>query len=213
MQSTDRVKLYEALNGLSELYGKELSDGALKLWFDALVRFELNEITAGLTRHVNDPDTGQFFPKPADVVRNIEGGKLDRASIAWTTVEKSISKVGGYESVCFDDPISQKVISDMGGWIRLCEVTFDELPFKANEFKKRYQGYIMRPPVTFPKILIGIAQADNEANNKPVAPPIMIGNEEKAKRVYLSGSKEVFEVKPMIGHVDIPQLEQQENAA
>lgn len=188
MQSADRAKLYEALGNLSELYGKPLSDGAMGLWFEALHRFELSAITRALTRHVNDPDSGQFFPKPADVVRHIEGGKLDRAAQSWTKVDKAIRHVGPYQTICFDDPIIQRVVSDMGGWIELCMTSEDDYPYRENEFKKRYQGYVLHPPQRYPAQLQGIAQTHNESQGHAVAPPLLLGDPKVAQRVMSAGA-------------------------
>lgn len=53
--------------------GKLPSAGALSLAFDALKPYALDDITTALTRHVRDPDQGQYGLTVADVVRQIEG--------------------------------------------------------------------------------------------------------------------------------------------
>lgn len=45
----------------------------------------------------------------------------ERALIAWTVVRGSISRVGGYRSINFDDPITNATIRALGGWVRICD--------------------------------------------------------------------------------------------
>lgn len=172
------------------MYGKSVSPGVLDLAFQALRRYELSDISRALSRHLNDPDAGQFAPKPADVVRNLDGSKETRAMLAWSKVEKAIRRVGSYQSVVFDDPIIHAVIQDMGGWCDLNKITEDETPFKAREFEKRYQGYALRPPSEYPRTLSGIFEATNRLNGHKTQPPVLLGNKDRAVLVYQNGSDE-----------------------
>lgn len=173
-----------------DLYGKSPSDGALDLTFAALQRFDLTAIKQALTAHVNDTKHGDFVPKPADIVRHIEGDGDNRALAAWSAVEDAIRRVGSYESVVFDDVRVMAVIQDMGGWVKLCDVTDRELPFTANEFKKRYEGYISRPPERFPAKLIGVTEGSNSSEHPEFVPePRLVGNPQKCLAVMKQGAE------------------------
>ena len=109
--------------------------------------------------------------------------------IAWSAVERGIRSVGPYRSVVFDDAITHAVINDMGGWINLCAVDDDELPFKANEFQNRYRGYRTKGRLeNYPGHLVGIAEGQNIAGGHKVDAPLMIGNPEKCQLVYRAGN-------------------------
>jgi len=173
----------------SELYSKTPSDGALDLIFSALQRFDIDQIKQGLTAHINDPKHGDFAPKPADIVRHIEGDGDSRALTAWSAVEDAIRTVGPYESVIFDDHRTMAAITDMGGWMKLCEVTEKDLPFKGNEFVKRYMGYLSRPPESFPAKLLGMTEASNTGEHGEFVPePRLIGSPDKCLEVLRLGS-------------------------
>lgn len=190
MQKSDYDNFVDTWTQAWDLYGKSLSPGAVMLAFNALMRYELKAITQALTAHVNDPDSGQFPPKPADVVRLIDGRKDDRAQAAWTKVEQTARRVGQYETVVFDDPIIHCVIQDMGGWIDLCMTAEDELPFKAREFEKRYQGYLLRGGVEdHAKKLTGRTDQTNQASGfgEQKQTPTLAGNAEKATAVHERG--------------------------
>lgn len=175
---------------ICELYGKPPSDGVLDLIFNALKRFELDAIKQALTAHVNDTKHGDFVPKPADIVRQIEGADDVRALVAWTQVDRAIRGVGHWQTVVFDDPRIMVVIEEMGGWMGLCEILEKEVPFKKNEFVKRYQSYISRPPETFPSKLIGQAEAHNAGEyDEHVPEPCLIGDPQKCLAVMKQGSE------------------------
>jgi hypothetical protein len=171
------------------LANKIPSDGSIDLAFSSLKRFDVHQIKQGLTAHINDPKHGDFAPKPADIVRHIEGDGDSRALAAWSAVSDSIRTVGPYESIIFDDFRTMAVIADMGGWIKLCEVTEKDLPFKGNEFVKRYTGSISRPPDSFPAKLIGMAEGGNTGEHGAFVPePRLIGSPDKCLEVLRLGS-------------------------
>lgn len=171
-----------------ELIGKKVTPGQLNLAFELLRRYELADITQALTAHMNDPDAGQFAPKPADIVKHISGSKGTRSARAWSKVDRAIRQVGSYQSIVFDDPTIHAVIDDMGGWTRICRTLEKELPFVAREFENRYQGYALKGiPDSWPRKLIGECEAYNLRNGYEVAPPVLIGNEERAIRVLEQG--------------------------
>lgn len=172
-----------------EVYDKSPSDGAVDLAFAALSRFTLEQVKRGLTGHINHPDQGQFFPKPADVVRQIEGDGKSRALVAWSNVMQAMERVGSYQSVCFDDPIVHAVVSDMGGWIALCVMSYDDLKYRGNEFAKRYEGYAGRGLTDYPTHLVGVVEAENRKDfPEHVSKPVLIGDPQKAEQVRLGGS-------------------------
>lgn len=190
MWPTDQKDFSALLAGCMEsIYDRAVTPAMLQVWFVALAQYPLDEIRAAFGRHITDPDQGQYPPKPADIVRMLDGGGDGRALTAWAKVEKAVRCVGGYRSVVFDDPLVHACIDAMGGWIKLCSTNSDELPFRANEFAKRYRAYLLTQPECYPPHLAGRAEMTNGAAGYPVAPPIMIGAQERAMRVMLGGKE------------------------
>lgn len=187
MDRSDRAEFAKALTVVSELYGRALSQRLIALYWQVLKQFDWIDVRKAFQAHVTHPDVGQFFPKPADIVRLIEGGGETRALVAWTKVEKAIEQVGIYQSVVFDDPLIHRVLEDMGGWVEVCSLTLERLPFSAREFQKRYMGYVLKKPERYPKYLWGLFERDNTKNGYVPAPPILIGDAGKAKAVLEKG--------------------------
>lgn len=184
MIKNDDIRFAEIMTGLAEMYGKEISDGAMGLWFEALAHYDIDAISSAASAHVSSPDNGQFMPKPADIIKMIGGTSKDSAFLAWSKVDKAVQRVGNHKSVVFDDPLIHAVISDMGGWISFGEKDGDEWPFVGNEFKSRYQGYKSRGEVPeYNGKLIGLSEANNRTAGFEIAPPVLIGDAVLAKRV------------------------------
>ena len=187
MKTADMPKFTLMLASLGELYGKAISVFLTELYWQALKDFELQDVEKALQAHIHNPDCGQYFPKPADVVRFIEGSGETKALLAWAIVEKAMYQVGGYQTVVFDDRLIHAVLEDMGGWVKLCSTTFEALPFRANEFQKRYMGFLHKKPERHPRYLLGITETDNARNGFEIKPPVLVGNAKKAEQVMLTG--------------------------
>lgn len=187
MLANDIPKFTAMIAGIGELYGKAISEALTDIYWQALKRFELSDVQQAFQSHINNPDCGQFFPKPADVVRFIEGCGETKALQAWAKVEKAICQVGSYQSIAFDDPLIHAVLEDMGGWTKLCSVTIDEMPNRANEFRKRYMGFVNKAPQRYPKYLCGITERENGKDGYSIKPPLLIGDPQKAEQVFLTG--------------------------
>jgi len=186
-QDADRFKA--CLLGASELYGKTFSKPVLDLWWGALERFPIQAVEAGFARHIQNPDAGQYMPKPADIIRCIEGTTADSAQVAWAAVDRAVRTVGPYASVTFDDAITMRVLQDMGGWIALGTRTEDDWPFVANEFRARYAGYRGRGGVSaHPPRLPGITEAENARAGHDRADHVLVGDQERAREVIRLGS-------------------------
>lgn len=189
MTQSDFENFRTLMRGVHDFYGKDLSAFALDVWWSALKAYDLQVISQAMTLHCQNPDTGQFCPKPADVVRMVGGTTRDAALMAWNKVMEAVSKAGSYSSVCFDDPIINRCLLDMGGWPDLCAKQMDELPFVERNFCDRYRAYRIRGAAPgHPAYLVGLNEAMNAQKGFQSAPPMLIGNPEVARRVLTCGT-------------------------
>lgn len=189
MTTDDFEKFHEGIVGVMSFYGKDLSTFALDVWWNAMKAYDLPAITDAFGRWLMNPDAGQFPPKPADIAKMLGGRTEDRALMAWAKVDRAVRVVGTYRSVVFDDPLIHRVMHEMGGWISLGQKTEDEWPFVGKEFATRYRGYAMRGEHPgYPPVMIGIAQAHNDAKHLPNDPPKLIGNPIAAEAVMANGN-------------------------
>lgn len=200
----DREQFHAMLLATAQLYGKpEPATTVVRMYFEALQRFSVDDVRQALNRHVVDPDQGAYMPKPADIVRHINGNTETQAEAAWTKVDRAIRQVGNYRTVAFDDIIIHAVISDMGGWIGLGQLEEREYPFKHTEFVKRYRAYSLRPPEpgAVPGKLLGHEDAHNVSHGFAAADPVLIGNPKRAMILLQAGAKAPVKTSRMLSEV------------
>lgn len=187
--SDDFEKFREGVQGVYSFYAKDVTDFVLDVWWNALKPYDLGAVVEAFNRHLMNPDTGQWLPKPADIVKMFGGRTQDRALVAWSKVDRAVRHVGPYESVVFDDPLIHRVIQEMAGWIGLGQKTDDDWPFVAKEFESRYRGYAMRGDTPdYAPVLIGISEAYNTQKGLSNEKPVLIGNKDSAISVMNKGS-------------------------
>ena len=187
MKTEDKAKFLQVLLAVYDFYGKELSEFSGHVWMQAVDGCDIQQATKALSAHLMDPDRGQFMPKPADIVRQLHGTHADRSLVAWGKVREAMGRVGGYESVAFDDPAIHSAIEDIGGWTALCASTVDELPYTQKRFCDSHRAYSTRGGV-HPPYLVGAHEVANRTAGRAVRPPLLIGDRDKAKEVISTGS-------------------------
>lgn len=188
MDHSDMQKFANAMAALGEIYNKEVSKVLIKVYYGALEMYPIEEVTKAIQAHTRDTENGQFWPKPADLIRHLEGSNESRAMEAWAKVTKAIGSVGMYSSIAFDDPVIHKCIDEMGGWVKLCNTMVDELPFRAAEFQKRYRAAVRFGYTSFPRLLIGHADQSNMSQGYKSEPePVLYGDKSKALLTLQNG--------------------------
>lgn len=190
MTLSDFERFRDGIAGVMSFYGKEISHFALDVWWNALKGFDLDAVVDAFNRHVCNPDSGQFAPKPADIIRLLQGSTQDSALRAWAKVDKAVRQVGPYRTVAFDDPIIHAVIHDMGGWISLGSREEKDWPFVAREFETRYRAIRTQGGATaYPPSLPGVSDAHNLRLGKPSEPIVLIGDHKAAQAVISQGTQ------------------------
>ena len=79
MQESDKSALVEFLNSLYEYYNVK-ENGNLKkatlvtasIYYNSLKDYSLNDVMGAGAKHLQDPSSGQFFPKVADFIRYLK---------------------------------------------------------------------------------------------------------------------------------------------
>lgn len=174
---TDGARFGRALMAAAELYGKDLSDAVIALWWSLLSGYTVEQVERALHECLRSPDHGQYMPKPADVIRAIEGTTQDRSMQAWGKVVDAMRGVGAYRSVAFDDIAIHAAISDMGGWPHVCRQSVDEIQFLQRRFCDAYRAAQGRPA---PGYLPGEFEAENKLRGFDAEPPVLVGDPARA---------------------------------
>jgi hypothetical protein len=183
----DKREFARLLQGVqTEVYQRpELTAAALGVWWAALSHIEMDVFRSALSAHVR---TSKFPPTPADIVALVDGTSDDKAMAAWFKVRNAIGRAGQYNSVAFDDGCIHRAITDIGGWVRLCQTPEDELPFRQKDFIAAYKIAAQRGG-GYPPRLAGVFEIDNAARGHKREPDtILIGDAATAMLVIQNGT-------------------------
>lgn len=182
------MNLIDCIKQVHDYYRVECGKFTMQLWMEAFKNHDPQDVISALSRHIKNPDNGQFLPKIADIIKMLNGTSKDAASVAWAKVMDAAKHYSPYDSICFDDPIIHCALSDMGGWPKLCTMTNESEPFLANDFKVAYIGYKTRADWrNYPSHMVGIAEPDLIKHGHDVPKPRLVGDKTSAKNVYLMG--------------------------
>jgi hypothetical protein len=188
MQPNDRPRFLTLLTGIADYYSKEISTGTIGLYWEGLRQYDIEAVERALWQHTQNPDSGQFMPKIADVTRVLQGRTEDQAQLAWSKVDGAVRQIGIWADVAFDDAIIHRVLADMGGWVRICSFEDDGWPFVAKEFIARYRGFrIAGQAPEYPRYLLGTASTHNTAEGLAKPCVRLVGNAEVARQVIGAG--------------------------
>lgn len=188
MKDIDKKDFALILTGCGELYEKAISKELARIYFEALKQYDIEQVKAAFSAHVNDAERGMYMPKPADIVRNIEGTKKgdmallrSTAEMQWQEVVQKISRVGAYGTPKFADQTTLAAVAGLGGWPFLCSLTTDKLEWKGKEFVSTYQDYATMPVESLPKHVAGLIEQSRHKNQGSGMLNSLINQAEKRK--------------------------------
>ena len=129
------------------------------------------------------------MPKPADLIRQLEGTVTDRASMAWGKAFEAITTVGAYTDVVFDDSAIHAVIEDLGGCPKFCRSETKDLGYLQHRFCEAYRAYAGRGNFVYQRRLSGDRSPDDVFAKRGLPPPraALVGDPAKATQVYALG--------------------------
>lgn len=179
MKPNDRRQFDMTIVALAELHGKELSKPLLNMYWEALKDIPFEDFNRAANLIVR---TGKFFPKPADFREQVMAGLPIQAALAYGKVQKAFIEGGVYATVVFDDPAIHAAIDNLGGWVKFCNLTDNELKWWRKDFEKVYQGVaplVAAGKLEPPKALPGLYALDSHATST-AKKEVYIGNKQAA---------------------------------
>ena len=163
MEKHEQEDFKQTLLGVGELHGKQITPAMTTIYWQAMKGFTLEQFNEGISKHCLDPDSGQFFPKPADIVKQLQGTSKDnaravedRAKIAWSVLMDRVARIGHHGNLELDDKQAIAVVKAMGGWRKLCMITYNDMPWREKEFISLYDTYENTPLEMLPNSLPGL---------------------------------------------------------
>lgn len=154
----------------AEATGYAITDTTYKTYWSLLKdKMDIQQLNDAVHAHLFDPNDGMFFPKPANLVKQIVGTSKQieqnlqsKAELAWQVVEGEIRRTGSYGSPDVDDGLALAAIKALGGWVYICSTTTDKMTWLRKEFISSYLNYENTPVELLPERLPGRIEIENE---------------------------------------------------
>ena len=162
MKNEDKRAFFDLMMAAGEVYGREVTQPMAAIYFSALANVSIEQVQAAMMAHMQNPDSGQFFPKPADLIKQMTGTTKqqdaaieDRAAIAWACIERGIRRVGSYGTLKLEDKQALATVKAMGGWQSICQTETSKMEWKRKEFIRMYETFERMPLEALPSSLPG----------------------------------------------------------
>lgn len=176
MQEQDKDAFTEMMMAAGEVYGKVITVPMIKMYFAALGPMSVEQVQGAMMAHMQNPDSGQFFPKPADLIRHLAGTSKqqeaiieDRAAIAWACIERAIVRIGSYGTLKLEDKQALATVKAMGGWQSICQTETAKMEWRRKEFIRMYETFERTPLEALPSSLPGRIELSEAKAAGPVA--------------------------------------------
>lgn len=186
--SHDDPRFLEVLAALFEMTGQAQSVIKNRIFYEALSGYSIEEIQQATMKFFTSTEK-KFGPvTPGDLIRHIVPTAEEASLVAWRKAVRAIGLAGSYNSVVFDDSAIHFCIDQMGGWVRFCQMTEEEQPFRAKDFQRLYYAAVRTGKYDYPRMMLGLSDADNVAKGVSIPPqPMTIGDYDKSLVVYKGG--------------------------
>lgn len=110
-------------------------------WYVALRDLDERDLMTAIDRYVREHSKEFLSPQLIIELSGSRQTKEERAVVAWQEVITAIRVFGAYASPAFTDCKTAAAISNMGGWVRLCDTKPDELHnWKRGAFLKTFNA-------------------------------------------------------------------------
>lgn len=181
----NRNSFNEFMAGLGDVHNREITESLGAIYWKVLEKYTDEQCK----EMFNELITAQYFPKPYDMIECLTGGKdnlEDIAQVEAMKVLQAIRRIGGGESIQFDDPVTTAVIKmGFNGWVQLtADLLVENEKWFVKDFCKIYMAYA-RQGIKSSGYLPGIVEMENIAHGyrKHIPSAIRLDNYLKALAV------------------------------
>lgn len=162
MRKEDNEKFKELIAVIATTYDEKMPPAVSKVWAKLFKDYSIEQFEKAVYDHLSCPDAGMFPPKPANLIKLMQGSSKEKemitqgkAEMAWAIVYKEIGRIGSYGTLELEDKVALATVQSIGGWKSLCACTMEQLDFKRKAFISAYSSYERVPVEALPEKLPG----------------------------------------------------------
>lgn len=108
MKQSEYEQFVDMLQGVADVYGKQVSPAAVAIWWKVMQPYDLQDVQRGFEAHLRERGAGSFWPKPADVLAHLAHGQTNdpwpTADEAWAIAVRAMDEA---ETVVWTGPMRE----------------------------------------------------------------------------------------------------------
>lgn len=190
MNAQDYPRFCSIVYGLAEVYGREISENGVKLWWGVLSPYQADDVARAARDLML---TSPKMPLPADVVKAIAGDPEQKAEVEASKVLDAIKRVGPYRSVAFDDETTTAVVlRSFGSWEETIQAAEEQSEhWFIKDFTRRWKAFYgqgIRKAGKCPGCVERLNSANGHGDREEQL--ALIGDKVKAKQVAITAGRE-----------------------
>jgi hypothetical protein len=173
MNNDDKKKFAEIMVTTGEMFDKKITKSLMQTYFTVLSEHSIELVSKAFQSHLTDPEQGMFFPKPANIIKFINGTSKqneqaldDKSELAWHVIEGEIRRIGSHTSLRMEDRQALAAVKAIGGWKKICGLTISELTWAHKEFVAAYKNYERTDVNLLPDKLPGRIHLENNKRDQ-----------------------------------------------
>jgi len=163
MKSEDYNKFKTVIAGMCEVYDRVPSEVLLQVFWEDFKELTIDEFSKAVSDHRKDPDQGMFFPKTANLMKQIKGSSKqqhrsieERAELAWSEITTHLQRKGPYKTFTSKDGVSLAAFHAVGGMSKLSTADYEKMTWIKKEFISMYETYEKTPLENLPQNIMGL---------------------------------------------------------
>jgi hypothetical protein len=138
MIKSDFIEFKKGMMMLAEVYRVEVNQAQMSIYWDALENLGIDEFLVAIRRHIGDLDQGQWFPKPANLIKQVYGTE---AHSAWQALCEELARGGADVG-----PKTQAALTGVGGLYQWRRMSTDQLMGLKRQFISNYCADLAEKP-------------------------------------------------------------------
>ncbi|MDB4352004.1 hypothetical protein OAA60_01060 [Porticoccaceae bacterium] len=138
MNKSDFIEFKNGMMMLAEVYRVEVNQAQMSIYWDALAVLSIDELLLSIRKHISDTDQGQWFPKPANLLKQVHGNE---AQSAWAALCDELSRGGSDVG-----PKTIAAITAAGGLYNVRRMTAYQLDHYRKQFIDSYCADLAEKP-------------------------------------------------------------------
>lgn len=164
MKPEDQNRFREIMAGLGDYYKEKITKTLMTVFWEDFEDCNIDDFAKAVSSHRKDPDQGMFFPKTANLIKQLHGtGKQQarsiegKAELAWAGIIAHLTTWGPYQTYKSKDGVSLAAFHAVGGMSKLSTASNDDLVWIKKEFVSMYETYENTPIENLPQNILGLA--------------------------------------------------------